>query len=251
VLASTDLDNRFRESGFLVLGSLVDGPALESLRLLADPLLRRSRGTRPGVRRVLVREPRLALVLRETPIPSLVEALCVAGVPKPCGAEAEPTHPAVVRSILFDKTPETNWLVPWHQDALIAVAKRYDLPGYAPWSSKEGQPHCRPPIAVLESIVTIRIHLDPCPADAGPLLGIAGSHRVGVLSERAIEDVARDGLAVEAVTDAGGVVIMSPLTVHRSPKATRAHGRRRVLHLDCSAAMLPPPLSWGERVALT
>src|SRR3954463_10404316 len=35
-----------------------------------------------------------------------------------------------VRGLLFDKTPEANWVVPWHQDLTIAVRERTDAPGY-------------------------------------------------------------------------------------------------------------------------
>ena len=56
----------------------------------------------------------------------------------------------VVRGLLFDKTPEANWPVPWHQDLTIAVKARTDAPGYGPWTVKGGVPHVRPPIAVLK-----------------------------------------------------------------------------------------------------
>lgn len=34
-----------------------------------------------------------------------------------------------VRGILFDKIPEANWKVPWHQDVTIAVRAREDVLG--------------------------------------------------------------------------------------------------------------------------
>jgi Phytanoyl-CoA dioxygenase (PhyH) len=210
------------------------------------------------MRCVTSREPRLIEALRGTIIPGLIDQLCHAALA--WRASVEPRRGSVVRSILFDKTPETNWLVPWHQDALIAVAERRDVPGFGPWSMKEGEPHCRPPIEVLESLVTIRIHLDACPTDAGPLRGVIGSHRLGVLSDAAIEAEGRraaiEGRILEATSDIGDAVIMSPLTIHRSPKSTRGeatgepHPRRRVLHLDFSTMDLPSGLAWGERVAL-
>src|SRR5579883_3407136 len=40
----------------------------------------------------------------------------------------------VVRGLLFDKTPEANWLVPWHQDLTIAVKAKRPTPGYGPWT---------------------------------------------------------------------------------------------------------------------
>ncbi len=65
-------------------------------------------------------------------------------------------EPFPVRSIFFDKTPEANWLVPWHQDLSIAVKQRVDLPGYGPWSTKDGVPHVQPPVEILESMIAVR-----------------------------------------------------------------------------------------------
>jgi hypothetical protein len=45
------------------------------------------------------------------------------------GAECFP-----VRGILFDKVPEANWKVPWHQDVTIAVQNRVEADGFGPWS---------------------------------------------------------------------------------------------------------------------
>ncbi|MEZ5299860.1 MAG: hypothetical protein R3F11_04210 [Verrucomicrobiales bacterium] len=35
-----------------------------------------------------------------------------------------------VRAIYFDKSPESNWGVAWHQDLTIAVAARAVVPGF-------------------------------------------------------------------------------------------------------------------------
>ncbi len=231
----------FEERGLFVVDGVLGSEATSHLATLAEPLFHAGATSRPGVRRVCQQSPSIVDVVAHSPVLPLLRSL------------AGPTA-RIVRSILFDKTPETNWLVPWHQDALIAVAERRDVPGFGPWSIKEGEPHCRPPIEVLESLVTIRIHLDACPADAGPLRGVIGSHRLGVLRDDAVEAealrAASEGRILEATTGLGGVVVMSPLTIHSSPKATRTIGRRRVLHLDCSAMELPDGLAWGERVAL-
>lgn len=73
-----------------------------------------------------------------------------------------------VRGIFFDKTPGANWKVPWHQDLAIAVRERREVPGFTGWSVKEGVPHVQPPAAVLERMLTLRLHLDPCGPDDGP-----------------------------------------------------------------------------------
>ena len=46
-----------------------------------------------------------------------------------------------VRGILFDKIPEANWKVPWHQDVTIAVKERVDADGFGPWTTKAGVFH--------------------------------------------------------------------------------------------------------------
>jgi hypothetical protein len=50
-----------------------------------------------------------------------------------------------VRAILFNKLPDANWKVAWHQDCVIAVRERKDVPGWGPWSVKDNAP--RPPIS--------------------------------------------------------------------------------------------------------
>src|SRR5277367_2259152 len=81
-----------------------------------------------------------------------------------------------VRSIFFDKTPEANWLVPWHQDLSIAVRERREIPSFGPWSVKNGTPHVQPPIELLENMITLRLHLDDCDESNGALRVIPGSH---------------------------------------------------------------------------
>ena len=69
--------------------------------------------------------------------------------------------PVPVRAIMFDKSTDANWLVPWHQDLTIAVQARVEAEGFSPWSIKEGVPHVQPPVALLEQMLTVRLHLDP------------------------------------------------------------------------------------------
>lgn len=87
-----------------------------------------------------------------------------------------------VRGILFDKTPDANWKVTWHQDLTIAVREKIDVGGFGPWSEKAGVAHVQPPPDVLERMVTVRLSLDPCGPENGPVNVIAGSHRHGRLS---------------------------------------------------------------------
>ena len=83
-----------------------------------------------------------------------------------------------VRALLFDKTPDANWKVVWHQDLTIAVRERRDgVPRYGPWSEKEGVPHVQPPAALLDRMLAVRVHLDDCGTDNGPVRVLPASHR--------------------------------------------------------------------------
>lgn len=70
---------------------------------------------------------------------------------------------------MFDKASDANWNLAWHQDVTIAVQRQMDVPGFGPWSVKDGIVHVQPPEEVLNAMVAIRVHLDPCGADNGPL----------------------------------------------------------------------------------
>src|SRR4029453_8748221 len=87
-----------------------------------------------------------------------------------------------VRGILLDKVPGANWHVGWHQDLVIPVRERREVSGFGPWTVKAGMPHVKPPAEVLAGMLTIRVQLDDCGQDNGPLRVVPGSHRRGELS---------------------------------------------------------------------
>jgi hypothetical protein len=152
-------------------------------------------------------------------------------------------RPFPVRGIYFDKSPGANWGVVWHQDTSIAVQERLDVPGFGPWSVKADVHHVRPPAAVLEGMVTLRLHLDGCDESNGPLEVIPGSHRLGVIPEQEIATHRETVPKVQCHVPAGGVVAMKPLILHASaPAAKPSH--RRVIHIEYASAPLPGGLSW-------
>ena len=69
-------------------------------------------------------------------------------------------HARPVRATLFDKNPDANWSLAWHQDRTICVRARRDVDGFGPWTVKSGLLHVAPPFDLLERMVTVRIHLD-------------------------------------------------------------------------------------------
>lgn len=150
-----------------------------------------------------------------------------------------------VRSILFDKTPQDNWPVSWHQDLTIAVAERIDTEGYGPWSMKEAVNHVQPPDGVLENMATIRIHLDDTPAENGALWVIPGSHRNGKIAPGEIASSNRSE-RVACECRPGDVLLMSPLILHAS-RRSEVPKRRRVLHFEYAKAdILAEGLRWHE-----
>ncbi len=148
-----------------------------------------------------------------------------------------------VRAIAFDKSPDANWALGWHQDRTIAVAARHAVDGFGPWTTKAGILHVAPPFALLADMLTMRIHLDPVPADNAPLLIAPGSHRLGLVAEQDMADaVARCG-TYACHAGRGDVWLYATPILHASERA-RSGRRRRVLQLDFAAADLPPPLVW-------
>jgi hypothetical protein len=114
----------------------------------------------------------------------------------------------------FDKSPAANWFVPWHQDR-----------------AEDG--HDRP-VATLERMVALRIHLDDCTEDNGPLEVVPGSHTRGRLTANAIAALMADASPLVCLADRGDIVAMRPLIVHRSQRAKKP-AARRVIHLEYTA----------------
>jgi ectoine hydroxylase-related dioxygenase (phytanoyl-CoA dioxygenase family) len=151
----------------------------------------------------------------------------------------------VVRGIFFDKTETANWKVAWHQDLTIAVRQAVEVEGFGPWSVKEGIHHVQPPANVLEGMLAVRVHLDDCGAESGPLRVLPGSHRRGRLTSGDISELARS-TGHPCLVPRGGLVVMRPLLVHASSAATTP-SCRRVIHLEFAADRLPGGLQWHER----
>jgi ectoine hydroxylase-related dioxygenase (phytanoyl-CoA dioxygenase family) len=150
-----------------------------------------------------------------------------------------------VRCIFFDKTANANWPVPWHQDLSVAIAEKRDIEGWTAWSIKNAIHHAQPPTAFLEQMLTVRLHLDDCGNDNGPLRVRPGTHAFGRLTRDAI-DTARDTTAEETCcVKKGDALLMRPLLLHASSAATNP-SHRRVIHLEYAPAnLLPDGLAWA------
>lgn len=153
-----------------------------------------------------------------------------------------------VRALFFDKIIGANWQVGWHQDLSVAVAERVEVPGFSGWSVKQGVTHVQPPASMLESMLTLRVHLDNCGEDNGPLRVLPGSHRHGRLTDDQIAHRQQTGTPVTCLVPRGGVLLMRPLLLHASAPAKNPR-HRRVIHLEYAANPLPGGLRWFEQAA--
>lgn len=149
-----------------------------------------------------------------------------------------------VRALLFDKSASANWKLGWHQDRVIAVKTYCDVSGFGPWSKKGGVIHVAPPVEILASMLTIRLHLDDVDEENAPLLVAPGSHRFGMIREPDIAAAVSDCGVLCCCAAAGDAWIYSTLILHASDSAVRPR-RRRVLQVDYSATDLPGGLEWA------
>lgn len=149
-----------------------------------------------------------------------------------------------VRAIAFDKSPTANWALGWHQDRTINVAARAEVEGFGPWTVKQGSPHVEPPFALIETMLTLRIHLDAVTPQNAPLEIALGSHRRGYIAEPQVAQVIEESRVIACLAKPGDVWAYATPILHASRRSTTA-ASRRVLQVDYSAESLPAPLAWA------
>lgn len=222
--------------GYVVVESALDEAPVASLSdVLASPApahVSESVRTRNGsayARRNLLELPAIRALADAPALRALIDPIL--------GPSARP-----VRGILFDKNAGANWKVAWHQDLSIAVRERRDMPGFGPWSVKADVAHVQPPLHVLENMLTVRLHLDNCGEENGPLLVQPGTHALGLIDPDRVAELTREP-GTPCLVQRGGVVLMRPLILHASRPA-RVPGRRRVIHIEYTAGELPVGLRW-------
>lgn len=224
--AASDLEQaatqRLVREGYLLLPGVLSVGETRACARAAAPSATLSGGTRTMLQSAWC----AALVQRLRRHPTLAPLL-------PAGAVA-------VQCTYFEKSVGRNWLVPWHQDLSVPVAGRVAHPALRGWSLKEGVLQVQPPAAVLEQLLAVRLHLDDCGPQDGPLRVLPGSHTAGVRPEGAA--TVANG-AVVCTAPRGSALLMRPLLLHASSKAG-GQGLRRVLHLLFAPPALPHGLRW-------
>lgn len=214
------------EDGAVRFRAALSAEALAGLRAFADQAL----GARPGAR-----------LSADTPF--MADSLAAQGLIGQFAAQLAGPEVRPVRFLLFDKSDASNWAVPWHQDRTIAVKKRLDVPGFGPWSTKEGRLHVEPPVDVLRHMVTLRVHLDDVDEHNAPLKVALGSHKLGVVMLPDVKSQVEVADTLNCLADAGDIWAYSTLILHASARAEPGR-RRRVLHIDYAPFDLPGGLEW-------
>jgi ectoine hydroxylase-related dioxygenase (phytanoyl-CoA dioxygenase family) len=225
-----------KAKGFAIIPGVLDSKGidriLEQLVQVTPNDSTRQRGQSYfGIRNLLSVVPALRDLTGSPAIRSLVDPIA--------GPQAH-----VVGCTFFDKTPEANWKVPWHQDLTIAVRQRREVAGFNCWTLKAGINHVQPPAKVLQEVLALRLHLDSTNEESGALKVIPGSHKHGRLSA---DDVQRIRLGSEPVVCSvgrGDVLAMRPLLLHSSSVSSKA-AHRRVIHLEFCSVALPGGLEWS------
>ena len=214
----------FEKQGFEILPKLFDRDSMASVSKSLDemPLRRGRAGARNALRIESVRD-----LAADSRLINIASSLL--------GGNAVP-----FRATLFDKSFATNWLVVWHQDTALHVRERRDAKGWGAWSVKEGVICAHAPADALEQVLAIRIHLDHSNEENGTLRVLPQTHTLGVLSGDAICDLAKKIPPVDCPIAAGGLLLMRPLLVHSSSKATSETARRRILHIEYAACLAFP-----------
>ena len=225
----------FEREGFQVIAPAVSGEECEvlasELSSLFDKQKEASTNRVAGVRNLLRLNASVAEFARSQRVLRLLE-------------RAASAKPFPVRAIFFDKNPGANWLVPWHQDLAIPVVEKIETPGFTGWSIKDGVQHVHPPQSILESMITLRLHLDDCSLENGALKVIPGSHSHGKIALSEIPKMAKFDEVICEVPN-GGVLLMRPLILHGS---LTAHSplHSRILHIEYATQPLPNGLQWKE-----
>jgi Phytanoyl-CoA dioxygenase (PhyH) len=215
--------------GFALVQELLSEQACEEIALQTLPSTSLSGGTRSLIQEFWCEL--LAIKIREH---SLMKPL----IPSSYGA---------VQCNYFEKPQSRNWLVPLHQDLSIPVAERIDHSELNGWSYKEGVLFVQAPMKVLNQLIVVRLHIDDCGAQDGPLRVVPGSHHYGRIHDKGISEVRRSNGEVVCRAGSGDALVLRPLLLHASSKSS-GESRRRVLHFVYGPGELPFGLKWQHIV---
>lgn len=234
-LSKASLQNivsRMQFKGFAILNHVYGKREVNAIKALIFDYLKTNEQNEPhAIRNVLQKIPALRKILFSENLITILNKV------KP--------GLFLTKAIYFDKSPQANWYVTWHQDITIHVTRKTEFDGFTGWTTKEGSYSVCPPDDILNNTVTIRIHLDDTNLENGALRIVPGSHHKR-LTNSEIQLITQSCLPFDCLVDAGGVHLMKPLILHASSKATNQK-HRRVLHLEFNSIDLPGGMEWTEK----
>ena len=216
------LNKELRHLGFIWERGLLKKQALEPFRSDLDP------GSRPGNR--ISRETVNQIRNHIDPIIQRANELL--------------PNSRIVQATTFNKTENANWSLGWHQDRVIAVAKKHEVAGYNNWTRKNGIWYCEPPIDILQNMLFARAHLDAATSDNGCLVVACGSHLHERIDQSKMSKVMKKSKPELCEADAGDVMFGKTLLVHRSNPSISSDPRLAI-RLDFANIDLPAPLQWA------
>lgn len=192
-------------------------------------------GGKFGVREFLVDNPDIADKIFTKKLLSIIKSI-------------SPNRNKSIKSIYFDKPPNANWIVNWHQDLTINLTNRREVTGFKNWRTNQVHTVVQPSRKILERIFTIRVHLDDCTKENGALGVIENSHKNGIIE---VKDWISHKTGIEKICEvkAGGTLMMKPLILHSS-RRTENQKNRRVIHIEFTDSELPNGLRWKEKMTL-
>lgn len=212
------LQRDLEEQGFAVLPAVFSSGEIIALLVSLADLTQGNYGA--GIRHVL-HHPTIHMIAHDSRLMGIAQSIL--------GNAAFP-----FRATLFNKSPDPNWLIAWHQDTALPLREKRETPGWGPWSIKQGVVYAHAPAAALQQVLALRLHLDNSFRENGPLRLLPGTHRMGVLSDDQVAQLAKERSPFECVVAKGTVIAMRPLIVHASSKSASQESRR-VLHIEYAA----------------
>ncbi|WP_338101633.1 WYL domain-containing protein [Psychroserpens algicola] len=225
------ISKRLEYKGFGILNHVYTKRDIRKLKAKLEAYIKHHNEQAFGMREVLLKMPELKDILFNKNFKKLIKTI---------NKEA-----FLTKAIYFDKSPQDNWYVSWHQDVPINVLEKIETKGFTSWTNKKGVIGVRPPEDISKNTFALRIHLDDTTVKNGALKVIPGSHQKRLTDEE-IKLITTNSIPFVSELGAGGVQLLKPLLLHAS-SASKVQRRRRVLHLEFSSIELPNGLQYAER----
>ncbi|MFP4844495.1 WYL domain-containing protein [Winogradskyella sp. PE311] len=228
------ISNRLEYKGFSILNHVYTKRDIRKLKRRFDNYFKGNADQPFGMREVLKKMPEIKEIVFNKNFRKLVRSI--------------DKNAFLTKAIFFDKSPNDNWYVTWHQDVPINVLERIDTEGFSSWTNKKDVIGVRPPEHISKNTFSMRIHLDDTTVKNGALKVIPGSHNKR-LSDDEVKLISSNSIPFVSEVASGGVQLLKPLLLHASSES-KVQRRRRVLHLEFSSIELPNGLNYAERESL-